>query len=210
VLARSLHQCTDIQHTAAVQNGHPTKMGTCTTQLVTSACHRTQSRCRGSPGRAMATLLGANRSGNGGWRRTSERQTTCCSASLKDPPPRGASTSLTKEQLETDIVVIGSGIGGKAASCLLLCRLPPTTKVAAAPWPCTRNAHPPAFPLAFPLLPGLCAAALLARYGFKVTVCESHYVAGGAAHGFEAQGYSFDAGPSFYAGLSGACGSKGP
>lgn len=118
MLARSLHQCTDIQHTAAVQNGHPTKMGTCTTQLVTSACHRTQSRCRGSPGRAMATLLGANRSGNGGWRRTSERQTTCCSASLKDPPPRGASTSLTKEQLETDIVVIGSGIGGKAASCL--------------------------------------------------------------------------------------------
>ncbi|KAI3428469.1 hypothetical protein D9Q98_007294 [Chlorella vulgaris] len=116
----------------------------------------------------MATLLGANRSGNGGWRRTSERQTTCCSASLKDPPPRGASTSLTKEQLETDIVVIGSGIGG------------------------------------------LCAAALLARYGFKVTVCESHHVAGGAAHGFEAQGYSFDAGPSFYAGLSGPATTTNP
>ncbi|KAL4858930.1 Prolycopene isomerase [Chlorella vulgaris] len=143
-------------------------MGTCTTRLVTSACHRAQSRCRGSPGRAMATLLGANRSGNGGWRRTPERQTTHCSASLKEPPPRGASTSLTKEQLETDIVVIGSGIGG------------------------------------------LCAAALLARYGFRVTVCESHYAAGGAAHGFEAQGYSFDAGPSFYAGLSGPATTTNP
>lgn len=55
---------------------------------------------------------------------------------------------------------------------------------------------------------GLCAAALLARYGYRVTVCESHYHAGGAAHGFEAQGYSFDAGPSFYAGLSGPPGAS--
>ena len=50
---------------------------------------------------------------------------------------------------------------------------------------------------------GLCCAALLARYGFGVTVVESHYHAGGAAHAFEVQGYSFDAGPSFFAGLSG-------
>ncbi len=34
---------------------------------------------------------------------------------------------------------------------------------------------------------GLCCAALLAKYGFRVTVCESHYHAGGAAHGFEVQ-----------------------
>ena len=50
---------------------------------------------------------------------------------------------------------------------------------------------------------GLCCAALLARYGYKVTVCESHYVLGGAAHGFEVKGHHFDAGPSFFAGLSG-------
>ncbi len=37
-----------------------------------------------------------------------------------------------------------------------------------------------------------------------MTVLESHYLAGGAAHSFDVQGYSFDAGPSFFAGLSGA------
>ena len=51
---------------------------------------------------------------------------------------------------------------------------------------------------------GLCCAALLAKYGTRVTVCESHYIAGGAAHGFDVKGYHFDAGPSFFAGLSGA------
>jgi len=50
---------------------------------------------------------------------------------------------------------------------------------------------------------GLCCAALLAKYGYSVTVCEAHYHAGGAAHSFEVQGYQFDAGPSFFAGLSG-------
>ncbi|KAK9903392.1 hypothetical protein WJX75_004649 [Coccomyxa subellipsoidea] len=53
---------------------------------------------------------------------------------------------------------------------------------------------------------GLCCAALLAKYGYRVTVCESHYHAGGAAHSFEVQGYHFDAGPSFFAGLSGKAG----
>ncbi|MEO1070202.1 MAG: FAD-dependent oxidoreductase, partial [Cyanobacteria bacterium J06638_6] len=32
---------------------------------------------------------------------------------------------------------------------------------------------------------GLCCGALLARYGFKVTVCESHTIPGGAAHGIQ-------------------------
>ncbi|HEY9661414.1 MAG TPA: FAD-dependent oxidoreductase, partial [Allocoleopsis sp.] len=50
---------------------------------------------------------------------------------------------------ETDVVIIGSGIGG------------------------------------------LSSAALLARYGFKVIVCESHTIAGGAAHGFERNGFKF-------------------
>ena len=49
---------------------------------------------------------------------------------------------------------------------------------------------------------GLVAGALLARYGWKVTICESHDCAGGAAHGFHRNGYIFDSGPSFFCGLS--------
>ncbi len=48
----------------------------------------------------------------------------------------------------------------------------------------------------------LSCAALLARYGFQVIVCESHSIPGGAAHGFEYQGFKFDSGPSLYSGLS--------
>ncbi|WNZ22891.1 NAD(P)/FAD-dependent oxidoreductase [Leptolyngbya sp. NK1-12] len=62
--------------------------------------------------------------------------------------------------MQTDVIVIGSGIGG------------------------------------------LSCAALLAQYGFQVTVCESHSIAGGAAHGFERNGFKFDSGPSLYSGLS--------
>ncbi len=51
---------------------------------------------------------------------------------------------------------------------------------------------------------GLTAAALLSRYGKRVIVCESHTVAGGAAHSFRRQGFEFDSGPSFYCGLSDA------
>ena len=49
---------------------------------------------------------------------------------------------------------------------------------------------------------GLCCAALLAKYGYRVTVCESHAIAGGAAHSFERDSYKFDSGPSLYSGLS--------
>ncbi|BAZ65959.1 MAG: NAD(P)/FAD-dependent oxidoreductase [Pelatocladus maniniholoensis HA4357-MV3] len=49
---------------------------------------------------------------------------------------------------------------------------------------------------------GLCAAALLARYGKRVIVCESHTLAGGAAHNFRRRGFEFDSGPSFYCGLT--------
>jgi len=48
---------------------------------------------------------------------------------------------------------------------------------------------------------GLVAGALLARYGHRVVVCESHSIPGGAAHGFERQGFRFDSGPSFFCGL---------
>jgi phytoene dehydrogenase-like protein len=49
---------------------------------------------------------------------------------------------------------------------------------------------------------GLSCGALLARYGFEVTVCESHSIPGGAAHAFEREGFCFDSGPSLYSGLS--------
>jgi phytoene dehydrogenase-like protein len=49
---------------------------------------------------------------------------------------------------------------------------------------------------------GLSCGALLARYGLDVVVCESHTIAGGAAHGFERSGFRFDSGPSLYSGLS--------
>lgn len=49
---------------------------------------------------------------------------------------------------------------------------------------------------------GLVAAALLARYGQQVVVCESHSIAGGAVHSFSRQGFHFDSGASFYCGLS--------
>lgn len=49
---------------------------------------------------------------------------------------------------------------------------------------------------------GLTAGALLARYGKKVLICESHTIAGGAIHGFCRQGFCFDSGASFYCGLS--------
>lgn len=48
---------------------------------------------------------------------------------------------------------------------------------------------------------GLVAAGLLAQAGQRVLVCESHGIAGGAAHSFERQGFTFDSGPSFYCGL---------
>src|SRR6476646_3685780 len=51
---------------------------------------------------------------------------------------------------------------------------------------------------------GLTAAALLSHYGKRVLVCESHNLPGGAAQSFTYQGFHFDAGPSFYAGLSDA------
>ena len=49
---------------------------------------------------------------------------------------------------------------------------------------------------------GLSCAVMLAYYGRMVTVCESHSLAGGAAHSFEREGFIFDSGPSLYSGLS--------
>ncbi|MGD1852175.1 MAG: phytoene desaturase family protein, partial [Cyanophyceae cyanobacterium] len=52
-------------------------------------------------------------------------------------------------------------------------------------------------------LGGLSCAGLLARYGLEVLVCESHSIAGGAAHSFARQGFQFDSGPSLHSGLDG-------
>ncbi|MCL6435878.1 MAG: NAD(P)/FAD-dependent oxidoreductase [Leptolyngbyaceae cyanobacterium HOT.MB2.61] len=49
---------------------------------------------------------------------------------------------------------------------------------------------------------GLSAGALLARYGKRVILYESHTIPGGAAHSFSRKGFHFDSGPSFYCGLS--------
>ena len=51
-------------------------------------------------------------------------------------------------------------------------------------------------------LGGLCAAALLASYGKRVTVCESHAVPGGAAHSFRRSGFTFESGPSLFSDLN--------
>ena len=51
-------------------------------------------------------------------------------------------------------------------------------------------------------LGGLCAAALLASYGKRVTVCESHAVPGGATHSFSRSGFTFESGPSLFSDLN--------
>ena len=70
------------------------------------------------------------------------------------------STSAAAKSHDTDVVVIGAGIGG------------------------------------------LCAGALLAKYGYDVTVVESHDIPGGAAHAWKRDGYTFESGPSLYSGMS--------
>ncbi|MEG3435599.1 NAD(P)/FAD-dependent oxidoreductase [Pannus brasiliensis CCIBt3594] len=57
---------------------------------------------------------------------------------------------------------------------------------------------------------GLVAGALLARNGRDVLICESHTIAGGAAHSFTRKGFHFDSGPSFYCGLGNQNPSRNP
>jgi len=45
---------------------------------------------------------------------------------------------------------------------------------------------------------GLSAASFLAKNGWKVTVIEQHDMPGGRARKFEAAGFTFDMGPSWY------------
>lgn len=72
----------------------------------------------------------------------------------------------------------------------------------------TTARHPPRSPQTVDILiigsgiGGLVAGALLAHYGKRVLICESHSLPGGAAHAFTRDGFHFDSGPSFYCGLA--------
>jgi len=91
------------------------------------------------------------------------------------------STSGRNRSHDTDYVVIGSGIGGELNNRCL------GTWHARHRHLASRQAGSLAHVVKHYMTAGLCCAALLAKYGFRVTVCESHYHAGGAAHGFEVQ-----------------------
>ncbi|KAJ1496320.1 phytoene dehydrogenase family protein [Baffinella frigidus] len=79
---------------------------------------------------------------------------------------------------------------------------------AAMPAPPSGKSHETDFVVIGSGLGGLSAGAMLAKYGYKVTMCEAHYLPGGCAHGFEIKSkkdggiYKFDAGPSLWAGMS--------
>ncbi|KAL3135547.1 hypothetical protein ABBQ38_006025 [Trebouxia sp. C0009 RCD-2024] len=93
---------------------------------------------------------------------------TVCKAQATGSPTREKPVQAHPSVQETDVVVIGSGIGG------------------------------------------LCCAALLAKYGLKVTVCESHNIPGGAAHAWVQKGYHFESGPSLYSGMAGTGAAANP
>ena len=119
---------------------------------------------------------------------------------------------------ETDYVVIGSGIGGGYASKRVRSAVrsgshwagnmqPHTRGAATRSWACAvHSAHQRSTTVRMHAVrththththtstspwPGLCCAGLLARYGYRVTVVESHYLPGGAAHSFEVDGFKF-------------------
>lgn len=100
-------------------------------------------------------------------------------------PPPPSETGSSDRSYETDYVVIGSGIGGGwggTRQCQPLCQ--PLWQS----WHDCCHSNPCSSPGArlttsntcF-VYAGLCCGALLARYGYKVTVVESHYLPGAVA-----------------------------
>ena len=121
-----------------------------------------------SPGISRARSIGANnkkqlQATSPASRRRSRSQVVP-SAAYTDTPaasaPSSPSSATSSKSHDTDVVVIGAGIGG------------------------------------------LCAGALLAKYGLKVTVVEAHDIPGGAAHAWKRDGYTFESGPSLFSGMS--------
>lgn len=159
------------------------------TRVVCSSCHPSQFnrrpvsiRCSALPNTPQQRLH----------RKRSHACTVSCSAATQEQPSMGAEQSRTPDNAssvqQTDFVVIGSGIGGMLKGQTALSAMISLTSSSRS-YMC--------------VCAGLCCAAMLARYGYEVTVCESHYALGGAAHTFEVKGHHFDSGPSFFAGLSG-------
>ena len=73
--------------------------------------------------------------------------------------------------------------------------------IASPPAPASRAGGDPDLIVIGAGLGGLCAAAIAARHGLSVVVLEAHSVPGGAAHGFQRQGFHFESGPSLWGGL---------
>jgi hypothetical protein len=94
-------------------------------------------------------------------------------------PTMTKSVSPSSLEHETDFVVIGSGLGGLSAASLLVfvLSLSPTKRTKRTQRRFSDKQHNPAATNACLLLQ--------AKYGYGVTVCESHYLPGGCAHGFE-------------------------
>ena len=126
-------------------------------------------------------------------------------ASTAHPPrarprrPRSAASTRAASADETDVVVIGAGIGGLCAGEQPLTSPRPQhhqhahQPLRTDPLPSPPHGPPPTHPP---------AGALLAKYGLRVTVCESHSEPGGAAHAWKREGYTFESGPSLYSGMA--------
>uniref|UniRef100_A0A061RCQ2 Carotene isomerase n=1 Tax=Tetraselmis sp. GSL018 TaxID=582737 RepID=A0A061RCQ2_9CHLO len=103
------------------------------------------------------------------WLTLRECSSLCCNSAVTatDIPSKDSQSESSSN--ESEIVVVGSGIGG------------------------------------------LCCASLLAKYGYSVTVCESHDTPGGCAHSWKhPKGYHFESGPSLYSGMAGTGPSGNP
>jgi hypothetical protein len=92
---------------------------------------------------------------------------------------------------ETDVVVIGARAAPACAACRA-CSTRGASALAHAFTPLHAGAG----------IGGLCAGALLAHYGLRVVVLESHDCAGGAAHAWERDGFTFESGPSLYSAMA--------
>ena len=97
------------------------------------------------------------------------------------------------------LVAAAAAVSGPAAATRM--RTPPVPRRAAAVAVASASTAPPVIVIGSGI-GGLSCACMLAKYGTPVTVVESHEHAGGCAHSFEVKDFTFDSGPSLWAGLS--------